>query len=98
MTSKAEMGSINGETQDGVGQPLPVTGQADNGTTYTNLGKFYAQLLLVAPLITACMLGRFSHARFCDAMDCSPPRSSVHGLLQARILEWATISSSRASS
>ena len=34
----------------------------------------------------------------CDPMDCSPPGSSVHGILQARILEWVTISSSRASS
>ena len=24
-----------------------------------------------------------------DPMDCSPPGSSVHGILQARILEWA---------
>ena len=24
----------------------------------------------------------------CDPMDCSPPRSSVHGILQARIREW----------
>ena len=24
----------------------------------------------------------------CDPMDCSPPGSSVHGILQARILEW----------
>ena len=30
----------------------------------------------------------------CDAMDCSLPGSSVHGILQARILEWvATVSS-----
>ena len=29
----------------------------------------------------ACMLSRFSHARLCDAMDCSPPGSSVHGIL-----------------
>ena len=28
----------------------------------------------------------------CDTMDCSPPGSSVHGILQARILEWAAIS------
>ena len=27
----------------------------------------------------------------CDPMGCSPPRSSVHGILQARILEWVTI-------
>ena len=25
---------------------------------------------------------------FCNAMDCSPPVSSVHGTFQARILEW----------
>ena len=25
---------------------------------------------------------------FCDAMDCSPPGSTVHGISQARILEW----------
>ena len=31
-------------------------------------------------------------------MDCSPPGSSVHGILQARILEWVTISLSRESS
>ena len=28
-------------------------------------------------------------------MDCSPPDSSVHGIFQARILEWAAISFSR---
>ena len=30
----------------------------------------------------------------CDPMNCSPPGSSVHGILQARILEWAAIPSS----
>ena len=33
----------------------------------------------------------------CDLMDCSPPGSSVHGIFQARILEWVAISSSRGS-
>ena len=33
-----------------------------------------------------------------DPMDCSPPGSSVHGIFQARILEWAAISFSRGSS
>ena len=32
----------------------------------------------------------------CDPMDCSPPGSSVPGILQARILEWVAISSSNA--
>ena len=31
-------------------------------------------------------------------MDCSPPGSSVHGILQARIQEWVAISFSRGSS
>ena len=31
----------------------------------------------------------------CDLMDCSPPGSSVHGILQARILEWVAIPFSR---
>ena len=29
--------------------------------------------------------------RLCDPMDCSQPGSSVHGILQARILEWVAI-------
>ena len=33
-----------------------------------------------------------------DPMDCSPPGSSVHGILQARILEWVAIPFSRVSS
>ena len=33
----------------------------------------------------------------CDPMDCSPPDYSVHGIFQARILEWVAISSSRGS-
>ena len=34
----------------------------------------------------------------CDRMDCSLPGSSVYGILQTRILEWVSISSSRGSS
>ena len=34
----------------------------------------------------------------CDPMDCSLPGSSVHGIFQARILEWVAISYSRESS
>ena len=52
-----------------------------------------------------CMLGIFSCAacakllQLCptlwDPMDCRPPDSSVHGILQARILEWVAMPSSR---
>ena len=34
----------------------------------------------------------------CDPVDCSPPCSSVHGIFQARVLEWVAISFSRGSS
>ena len=34
----------------------------------------------------------------CDPMDCSPPGSFVHGISQARMLEWVAISFSRGSS
>ena len=33
----------------------------------------------------------------CDSVDCSPPGPSVHGILQARMLECAAIASRRSS-
>ena len=39
-----------------------------------------------------------SHVRLCDPTDCSPPGSSVHGISQARILEWVAIFFSMGSS
>ena len=39
-----------------------------------------------------------SCAMLCEPAGCSPPDSSVHGILQARILEWAPMPSSRGSS
>ena len=46
-------------------------------------------------LNTACMHAVLS---LCNLMDCGPPGSSVHGILQARILEWVAMPSSRRSS
>ena len=43
------------------------------------------------------MCWSFSHVRLCNHMDCSPPGSSVHGILQARVLEWVAMPSSRGS-
>ena len=43
-------------------------------------------------------LSDLKYPTLCDSMDCSPPGSSVHGIFQARILEWFAISSSRAAS
>ena len=47
----------------------------------------------------ACVLSRFSRVRlFVTLWTCSPPGSSVHGILQAGILEWVAISFSKGSS
>ena len=42
-------------------------------------------------LLQSCLI-------LCDPMDCSPLGSSVHGILQARTLEWVAVSFSRGSS
>ena len=44
------------------------------------------------------MLVTQSYPTLCRPMDCSPPGSSVHGILQARILEWVAIPFSKGSS
>ena len=41
---------------------------------------------------TACVLVAQSCPTLCDLMDCSPPGSSVHEILQGGILEWTAIS------
>ena len=45
---------------------------------------------------TVCCLVIQLCLTLCDPMDCSPSDSSVHGISQERILEWAAISFSRA--
>ena len=36
-----------------------------------------------------------SHVELCNSMECNLPGSSVHGILQARMLEWVAMPSSR---
>ena len=48
--------------------------------------------------IGCCLVTESRPDSFCDPVDCSPPGSSVHGISQARILEWITTSFSRGSS
>ena len=45
--------------------------------------------------VCVCVQSRLT---LCDPVDCSLPGFSVHGIFQARILEWVAISSSRGSS
>ena len=47
---------------------------------------------------SAFMLSHFCHVQLCNPMDYSPPGSSVHGILQARIQEWVAMPSSKGSS
>ena len=54
--------------------------------------------LLLRPFLFlgVCVMSLQSCLILCDSMDCSPPGSSVPGILQARTLEWVAISFSRA--
>ena len=45
--------------------------------------------------VRARVLSSFSRAQLCDPMDDSPSGSSVQGILQAKILEWVAMPSSR---
>ena len=51
------------------------------------------------PCVQRCMCAKSfqSHLTLCDLMDGNPPGSAVHGILQARILEWGAVPYSRAS-
>ena len=48
-------------------------------------------LCMCVQLLQSCLT-------LCNSMDCSPPGSPVHGILQARILAWADMTFSRGSS
>ena len=52
---------------------------------------YYHHSCMCAKLIQSCL-------SLWDAIDCSPPGSSAHGILQARILKWVAMPSFRGSS
>ena len=60
-------------------------------------GVFCVFLLEFSSLFQYVLVSQ-SCLTLCDPIDCSLPGSSVHGILQARILEWVAISFSRGSS
>ena len=74
-------------------------------TRYAEISPLYLDSLLKVKCVCVCACTcTCAHARtqlyptLCNHMDSSPPGSSVHGILQARILAWVAISSSRGSS
>ena len=58
--------------------------------------------MCVCVCVCVCVKSESEVAQLCltlsDTTDCSLPGSSVHGVFQARILEWVAISFSRGSS
>ena len=56
-----------------------------------NLNKRKSSSAAAAQLLQSC-------PTLCNPMECSPPGSSVHGILQARRLEWVALPCSRGSS
>ena len=46
--------------------------------------------MLSLGIVSICSVAQLCPT-LCNPMDCSPPDSSVHGILQARILEWVAI-------
>ena len=59
--------------------------------------KWYHPSALPFPSCYCCLVTK-SCPTLCNPMDYSPPGSSVHGISQARILEWVAVSFSRGSS
>ena len=87
--------------------PLPWHLWASQGLKYltgcarNTAGKDPTQLVPL-PADQLCLIGSLkvaqSYLSLCNTMDCSPSGSSVHGILQARILEWVAMPFSRGSS
>ena len=84
-------------------EPMPPVVEAQS-LNYWTTGTFHrrvfltifkkSELLFHSIIPQACLVAQ-SCLTLCDPIDGSPPGSSVHGILQVRILEWVTISSSR---
>ena len=62
-----------------------------HGLPHASPWRGLSSLLKVSEVAQSC-------PTLCDPMDCNLPGSSVHGIFQARVLEWVAISFSRGSS
>ena len=83
-----------------LGAQLPVSPSVASGFAFDGAvvgAPLQRPLRNLSDTVHACLFAQ-SCPTLCNPMDCSPPGSSVHGILQARILEWVAISSSRRSS
>ena len=67
-------------------------------TSYYWFQSFIKHLLIHPTYSLNVVCHVLSYVRLCKPMDCSPPGSSVHGIFQARVLEWVATPSSKGSS
>ena len=58
----------------------------------------HTKIMASSPVTCMCAKSLQSRSDLCNAMVCSPSGSSVHRILQARILEWVAVPSSMGSS
>ena len=81
-----------------MGAPLPCARPKSSPQVQSRLQEAMIPLLISA--VTWKLKSSLSQPcpKLCDPMDCSPPGSSVHGLSQARMLEWVVLPFSMGSS
>ena len=74
----------------------------NSGISYSDLSKIFSENIFVVLLEVSYSLSAAaakslqSCPTLCDAIDGTPPASSVPEILQARILEWVALSFSKA--
>ena len=78
--------------------PLPFLNWActSGSSWFKNYWSLVWRILSITLLL--CEVKSLSCVWLCNPMDCNLPASSLHGILQARVLEWVAISFSRGSS
>ena len=65
---------------------------------FLNLQENWSSYIIVLILSVSKMLVSQSSPTLCSTLDCSPPGSSAHRILQVRVLEWVAMPFSRGSS
>ena len=77
----------------GIELASPVTTKLQsNSLPLSHWGSPFCISVCVCVCVCVCVLVAQLFPILCNPMDCSPPHSSVHGIFQARILEWFAIS------
>jgi len=65
---------------------------------FLSSGRLHHSFSAILQLPMVCPKSLKLYLTLCDPMDCRPPGSSVHGILQTRTLKWVVTPSSRRSS